>query len=371
MKHANLGASSSVRWLNCPASAKRVLEYKRTTSSAAEYGTSSHQLAEICLNDFDKSTSSYLGETLSDAPSVKVDKEMIDNVDGYIDYVRSFDGDLFVEERVDYSDWVKEGFGTSDAIVVSDDICRVIDLKMGRGVEVYAEKNSQAMLYGLGVISNYGFLYDFEKVELHIYQPRRNHFDVWSTTRTELLVWAEWVRERALLCEDDNAPFNPGEKQCHWCAHKANCTALQKHTEEIIGAEFDNLELPDANTVNIESILNNKTLIESWLKAVEQHAVEKLNDGEKVQGYKLVSGRGSRKWVDEGEAFTELSKLYDKDELETRKFLTVPQAEKLIGKSDFKQHLDQVNKVTGKPTLAPESDKRPDINNVACEFETI
>ena len=369
--HAKLSASSSARWLNCPASVKAIQPYKNTSSKFAEYGTCGHELAEICLNDFDKSPHAYIGQTLSDAPTVKVDKEMIGCVEGYIDYVRSFDGDLFVEERVDYSEWVKEGFGTSDAIVVNDNTCHVIDLKYGKGIEVYAENNTQAMLYALGVISNYGFLYEFEDVVLHIYQPRRSHFDTWSTTRTELLKWAEWVRERALLSEQDNAPFNPSEKACQWCAHKVKCVALMKHTEAVISAEFDDLDLPSPDSIDIDLVLKNKTLIESWLKAVQQHAFDKLSNGEKVKGYKLVAGRSSRKWVDEGEAFKALQTNYDKDELETRKFITVAQAEKLTGKASFSEYIELVIKSEGAPTIAPESDKRKPIGDVSCDFENI
>ena len=371
MKHANLGASSSSRWLNCPASAKQVLKYKRTTSQNAEQGTCAHELGERCLKDFDKSPHDFIGQKLKDAPSITVDKEMADYVEGYVDYVRSFKGDLFIEERVDYSEWVDAGFGTSDAIVVSDDVCHVIDLKYGKGVEVYADNNSQAMLYALGVISGYGFLYEFEEVQLHIYQPRRDHFDNWTITKTELLKWAEWVRERALLCEDADAPFNPGEKQCHWCAHKANCTALFKHTEQIISSQFDDLDLPSPDEIDVELVLSNKTLIESWLKAVQQNAFDKLSNGEKVKGYKLVAGRTSRKWSDESEAFHALADKYDTDELETRKFISVAQAEKLTGKAKFAEFAELVIKSDGKPTLAPESDKRKAFNDVSCDFDEI
>ena len=371
MIHAKLSASSSARWLNCAASVKAIQVYKNGTSKFAEEGTCAHELGEICLRDFDKSPGDYIGKKLNDAPRITVDKEMVGYIEGYVDYVRSFKGDLFVEERVDYSEWVKEGFGTSDAIVVNDDTCHVIDLKYGKGVEVYAENNSQAMLYALGVISGYGFLYSFENVVLHIYQPRRNHFDIWETTRTDLLKWAEWVRERALLTEQDDAPFNPSDKACQWCAHKANCTALFKHTEQVISSQFDDLDMPSPDIVDVEMVLKNKTLIESWLKAVQQNAFDKLSNGEKVKGYKLVAGRSSRKWSNELEAFAMLSKQYKVEDIETKKFITVAQAEKLTGKAKFSDFTDLVTKSEGAPTIAHESDKRKPFNDVSCNFDKI
>lgn len=369
--HAKLSASSSARWLTCPGSVKAIERYSASTSSFAEEGTCAHELGEICLRG-NKDPSEFLGAALNDAPNVEVNSEMIEHVEGYIAYCRQFNGEMLVEERVDFSPWVPEGFGTSDCIIFKDGVCHVIDLKYGQGVEVYAEQNSQAMLYALGVLNEYDFIYEPEEFELHIYQPRRGHFDAWRISKADLLKWGEWVKERAALCLKDDAEFNPSEKACQWCAHKADCVALQKHTEQIIMSEFENLDLPSPESVDVENVLKNKTLIESWLKAVEQVVFEKLNNGEHVDGFKLVAGRSVRKWGDEQIAITELTEKYDEDKLFSKKFVTVPQAEKLIGKSKFSAEFgDLVVKPDGKPTLAPASDKRPAINDVAEEFEKL
>ncbi|AZU97907.1 protein of unknown function DUF2800 [Vibrio phage LP.1] len=374
IKHAKLSASGSSRWLNCPGSVKASEKYKNGTSKFAEEGTCAHELGEICLKSFDKNPSDYLGQTLNDAPDVTVDSEMVEHVEGYISYCRQFDGDMFVEEQVDFSQWVPDGFGTSDCIVIGD-VVHVIDLKYGKGVEVYAEKNSQAMLYALGVLNEYDCIYDFDDDQvfrLHIYQPRRAHFDAWDTTKRELMGWAQWVKERADLALNDDAPMVPGDKQCQWCPHKANCVALQKFTEDIITAEFENLDLPQPEKVDIVNVLKHKSLIESWLKSVEQVVFEKLLAGEHVEGFKLVEGRSNRKWGDEQIAIDTLTEHVEEEKLYTRKFVTVPQAEKLIGKAEFNtKYGDLVIKPEGKPTLAPSSDKRPPIGDVSDCFEKL
>lgn len=370
-QHAKLSPSSSSRWLNCTASVKASSAYKNTSSSAAEEGTAAHQLGEICLKTGD-SPDKYLNQNLSDAPNVIVDQEMVENIQDYVNYCRSLGGDMLVEERVDFSPWVNEGFGTSDCIIFKDDVCHVIDLKYGKGVEVYAERNTQAMIYALGVLNEYWFIHEVSSFVLHIFQPRRNHFDEWEISIEDLLIWADTVKEAANNIKTDNVTFNPGEKQCQWCQHKPNCKALQEFTEKVISAEFDDLdELPTPETVNHTVVLKHKALIESWLKAVEQTVFEKLNNGEKVDGFKLVKGRSVRKWGSEQEVIKTLTPELG-DDLYIKKLLTAPQAEKLIGKGKFNEnYADLVIKPEGKPTLAPESDKRPAIGDVTDCFDKL
>lgn len=378
MQHSrDYSASASARWLNCPGSVVAVRGYKNRGSSAALQGSCAHQLGDIGLskNLNEDELKSYLGKSLSDAPDVVIDKEMVNHVQGYIDYCRSFTGDHFVEVKVSYENLVIGGFGTSDFIAIDSINKKIVcvDLKYGMQ-EVSAINNTQAQLYACGVVNEYEFIYDFDEswlIEMHIYQPRINNFSDWIISFNDLLEFGEFVKDRVALTKLPNAPFNPSEKSCQWCAHKVNCTALFKHTEKIIGAEFDDLDLPSPETVDYQSILSNKILIESWLKAVQELAFEKLNNGEKVKGYKLVAGRSSRKWSNTDKAFNILSEHYNADQLETRKFITVPQAEKLTGKAKFSDFDDLVVKSEGKPTIAPESDKRKPFNDVSCDFEKI
>lgn len=378
MQHSrDYSASASSRWLNCTGSVVAVREYQDKGSCAAMEGTAAHNLGELCLKSDNLIASDFIGKSLPDTPSVVVDKEMARYVQGYIDYCDSFEGDHFVEIKVSYEHVAEGGFGTSDFIAIDYKYKKIIcvDLKYGKGIEVSAIDNTQAQLYALGVVNEYAFLYDFNEswtIEMHIYQPRISNFSEWSISYSELMLFAEYVRERVILSKQPDAPFNPSEKACQWCSHKANCIALMKHTEKIICSQFEDLDLPDASTVNVKLVLDNKKLIESWLKAVEQNVTDKLNNGEKVTGFKLVTGRGSRKWTDESKAHLELlSGGFDDDELQTRKFISVAQAEKLVGKADFSDYSEYVNKLAGKPTLAPESDKRASIDNVSNCFENI
>lgn len=373
----DFSASASARWLTCAASVIEVRKYQNRSSSAAEEGTCAHELAQIGLDDnlgYVQLTE-YLGKTLNDAPAVKVDQEMIDYVWGYIEYCRSFEGDHFVEIKVDYSPWAPNGFGTSDFIAIGETRGAVVDLKYGKGIAVSAENNTQAMLYALGVYNEYDMLYDFDYsyvFELHIYQPRRDNFSVWEITVGEILDFGDKVKQRVADANCDSPEYNPTEKGCLWCAHKVNCKALQTYTEETIGSMFEDLSLPDPTSVNHSQVLKAKGLIESWLKAVEQHCFERLIDGETVDGFKLVEGRSVRKWGDEDRASLELSEQFDDDKLFTKKFLTVSQAEKLVGKAKFNtEYAELVIKPEGKPTLAAASDKRKAITDVADDFEKL
>lgn len=379
MQHSrDYSASASARWLNCPGSVVAVRGYQNRGSGAALEGSCAHQLGDIGLSNelTEEELKGYLGKSLSDAPDIVIDKDMITYIQGYIDYCRSFSGDHFIEVKVSYENLVIGGFGTSDFIAIDsvnkNIIC--VDLKYGKGVEVSAENNSQAQLYACGVVNEYQFIYGFDEswtVEMHIYQPRINNFSEWAISFNDLLEFGEFVKKRVALTNLDNAPFNPSTKACQWCAHKADCTALFKHTEKIISSQFEDLDMPSPDTVNVELVLSNKTLIESWLKAVQQNAFDKLKNGEEVKGYKLVAGRSSRKWSDESEAFDMLIKHYDREEIENRKLITVAQAEKLAGKAKFTEYGELVIKSEGAPTIAPESDKRKPFNDVSCEFNKI
>ena len=371
--HAKLSASGSSRWLNCTGSVKAEQSFKDSSSPAAEYGTCAHELADIVLST-GKDIDSFLGQTLSDAPSVKVDQEMIDNVQGYVNYVQSFGGEQFYEVRLDYSHLVPNGFGTSDAVVIVDNVIHVIDLKMGKGVVVDAENNTQGMLYALGAVEEYGYLYDFDKVVIHIYQPRVSNFSTWELSILDLTLFGEYVTKQAIEALSDDAPRTPGDKQCQWCKAKATCPALLKHAEQTINADFDNLDdLPDVDSLTpdkLSVILSNKKLIESWLKAVEEHISHTLLDGEEFPGFKLVAGRSLRKWANEDEAQEQLITLLDEQAFE-KKLLTVAKAEKALGAKRKKEIENLIIKPEGKPTLAPESDKRPSINNCSDDFDLL
>lgn len=368
--HAKLSASGSHRWLSCLGSVEAEKGIKDSSSAAADEGTAAHELAEMVLEN-GGNCHDHIGNFLTEMNTHVVTDEMADYVQQYVDRVRAAGGLQMYEVRVDFSEWVPEGFGTSDVIVIDGDTIHVIDLKYGKGVPVYAENNPQAMLYALGAYSDYSMLNNFKKVKITIDQPRLDNVSEWELSVDDLLKWGAWVSEQAAIIEQGGAPRTPSEKACQWCKAKAICPALKSYTEKIILSEFDELELPNADTLNDDQLrqaLESKKLIVSWLDAVESLVKSRLESGEAFTGFKLVAGRSLRKWGDESEAEKTLVSLIDQDAYE-KKLLSPSKAEKVLGKAKAKQIQDLIVKPEGAPTLAPESDKRKSISISVDDFE--
>ena len=370
--HAKLSASGSHRWLNCPGSVKAESSLPDKDSFASSEGTAAHELAEHCLVN-SVHADSLIGQTFN---GFIVDNYMSSYVQQYVDYVKSFSGEHMYEQRVDFSGHVPKGFGTCDALIFQrNGTLRVIDLKYGQGVKVYAENNSQAMLYALGAYEDYNMVFDIEHIEIAIVQPRLDHIDEWSISVKELLSWAQTVKTKAKQCLTDDAPRVPGESQCKFCKFKAQCPEQKALTENTLLVMFDDIEpsalkSPDGLTdEQLALALHNKKLIEGWLSAVESHIRDRLESGTGFKGYKLVEGRSLRKWGNEEEAATALSELLDEDKLYTRKLISVAQAEKILGKTKKAEINDLIVKPSGAPTLVPESDKRPSINIQINDFD--
>ena len=374
--HAKLSASGASRWLNCPGSVKAEQGIEDKTSPFALEGTRAHELSELALFN-DKEPQDWIGKPLVENSDFIVDEEMANYVQVYTDYCRAISkgaDEVFIEQRVSYNDWVPEGFGTNDfgALFLKDKRIKIADLKYGKGVQVDAENNPQAMLYGLGTYAEFSWISDFDYVDIAIIQPRLDHISEWSISVKDLLKWAEWVSQRAEIALSDDAERVPGEKQCRFCKAKGTCPALMKYTEDIIMADFDDLDdMPSPDTLTQEQlrkVLEHKGLIEGWLGSVETVVRERLEDGKGFEGFKLVEGRSIRRWGNESAAEEVLSEVLG-DDLYTKKMVSPTQAEKAL-KKDQRVLLDGlVVKPAGKPTLAPESDKRPPINITDEDFD--
>jgi hypothetical protein len=373
--HATLGASNAHRWAVCGGSVKAEQGLGDKTSSFAQEGTAAHELSEICLKSGDDPVD-WIGRNLVDMPDWKVDSDMAHYVSVYVDYVRNAAkgaDDTQYEQRVDYSDWVPKGFGTADAVILKGDTIQVCDLKFGRGVQVNAENNPQGMLYALGAYAENSFIADFKRVVICIIQPRLDHISEWEISVKDLLKWAEWISHRAEIALSDDAERVAGESQCRFCKAKATCKTLYNYTESVILSEFDDLDAQSPDTLTdkqVRKVLESKSLIEGWLTSVEGYVRERLDAGEDFEGFKLVEGRSIRCWVDEDKAAEALTDTLG-DNLYTKKLVSPAQAEKLLKKDQRHVMSDLVVKPKGKPTLAPESDKRPAVNATNDDFEDI
>jgi hypothetical protein len=379
LAHAKLGASSAHRWLNCPGSVKAEEGFKDKGSAFAAEGTAAHELSELALMH-DREPQDWIGHPLVENSEWIVDEEMANFVQVYTDYCRAIAkgaDETFIEQRVSYADWVPDGFGTNDfgALFLKDKRIKIADLKYGKGVQVDAENNPQAMLYGLGTYAEFSWLSEFDWVDIAIIQPRLDHISEWSISVKDLLKWAEWVSQRAEIALSDDAERVPGEKQCRFCKAKSTCPALMKYTEDIIMADFDNLEddLPSPDTLSkdqLRRVLEHKGLIEGWLSSVETVVRERLEDGQDFPGFKIVEGRSIRRWGDETEAEQKLIDILG-EKLHTKKIISPAQAEKALKKDQRTVLEDLVVKPTGKPTLVPESDKRPPLNLTEGDFDDV
>lgn len=372
--HAKLSASGSHRWLACPASVEAERGIVDKSSPHAFEGTVAHELAEVALKS-NTDADDWVGKVMAETHA-EITQEMADHVQEYISFVRYHippNGYAAYEVRVDFSDWVPDGFGTCDALIIGGDTMHVIDLKYGQGVQVSPVDNSQGMLYALGAYAQCAGIVDIKKIIITIVQPRCNPdiFESWEISIEQLLEWGEYAKSRALMCGLPDAEFNPGEKQCQWCKAKATCTALAAFTSDVIMNQFDEVdELTAVNRLTDEQLgkaLAAKKLIISWLDAVEDVVVERLGSGVAFDGYKLVAGKSNRQWSNEGAVENDIYELLG-EEAYTKKLVSPAQAEKIVGKKRASEIAKFVVKPQGRPTLVKSDDPRPAVNITADDF---
>ncbi|KAI3349058.1 DUF2800 domain-containing protein [Clostridium botulinum] len=379
-KHALLSASSSSRWLNCPPSVKLEEGFENTTSVFAEEGTLAHELGEITLRlnlgEFTKRK--YSSQLTKIMENELFTKDMPDYVDMYVDTcmekvseakATTPDAIAIVEQRLDFSDWVPDGFGTGDFVIIADGTMEICDLKYGKGVQVSAKDNSQMRLYALGAISQFEFLYDIQKVKMTIIQPRLDSISTDEMTVDELLNWAdEVVKPTAELAIKGEGKFCTGD-HCKFCRAKAVCRARADKNMELAQYEFQKPPTLDNNDIGF--ILNRVDELTSWAKDVKEYALNQALKGEEFDGFKVVEGKSNRKWANEkavGDILIEQGFL--ENIIYTKKLTGISNMESAIGKKEVNRLLgDYIVKPQGKPTLASETDKRPVFNPAKADFQ--
>ena len=271
---------------------------------------------------------------------------------------------LLVEQRVDYDEWVPEGYGTADAVVVNGRSLHIVDLKYGVGNKVDAINNPQLRLYALGAIQQWGFEHGIESVSMTIVQPRLDHISTETLKVEELLEWGEWVKERAKATEDPTAPATPGPEQCQWCKARKICRARAIHALTVVGS--DHLAPAD-----LASLLHHVPTIKGWIKDVEAGAMEALEKGDTLPGLKLVEGRSVRTLTDDAGEILYKAGL-DWDTIYRRSFAPLGHIEKALGgKKKAAPILEQcTTKPPGKPSITHETDPRPPISATVDHFPT-
>ena len=369
-KHALLGPSGAYRWMNCTPSAREEEKYQETRSTYAEEGTTAHMLAEAILAD-DPDAANDIRKA-----SPYYNAEMEEAVGIYIETVteafnraraKTPDAVMFLEQRLDFSAWVPEGFGTGDVVIISDGEIEVIDLKYGKGVLVQSENNPQLRLYGLGAWAAFDLLYDIRTVKMTICQPRLDMSTTASMTTEELLEWAESaVKPKAQMAWAGEGDFKAGD-HCKFCKAKNRCRALAEYNLEL--ARFDFRDPNRLEDYEIAEILSRIDGLTTWASSIKDYALEQSErHGVKWPGWKLVEGRSNRKYSDDGLVLqTLILNGYEKDKLyKPSEILGITAMENIVGKKRFQELLgDLIIKPAGKPTLVPETDKRPELNTAA------
>lgn len=378
-KHALLSASSAARWMNCPGSARLTAGMPESTSEYAEAGRLAHAIGELKLRKR-LVTGSGIGAKKFKTAMEKFqadalyDPEMEHTTDAYVEYVEQLymgypaAPHIAVEKKVDFSDFVPEGFGTADCILIGNGVLDVVDYKHGKGVPVAAEDNAQMKLYGLGALMQYQQFYTVDTLRLHIFQPRISEPQSWEISRDALMDWAmRELRPVAKEAFDGSETFQAGD-WCRFCKAKAKCRAQADTYTAMEDFGYKDPHLLSNEELGQVLVIGGQ--LKKWVDALEEHCLTAALAGERIPGWKVVEGRRVRSFDNADAAFADLVAAgIEEALLYERRPLTLAQAEKVVGKTKFEELIgNHIVTPTGKPALAPESDKRPAFSTVAEDF---
>lgn len=382
-KHALLSASSSHKWLACPPSARLEEQFPNKTSEYMEEGTLAHEIAEFKVRSYFLeaiSKTAYTRKLNKLKKSEFFNEEMLRHTDTYLEYIKEEAMEtntrpfIAVEQKIDYSKYVPEGFGTADCVLISSNTLQIIDFKYGKGVKVDAEDNPQLKLYALAALEQFGLFYDIKDIKLSIVQPRIDNISEYILLKSELVDWGNNVvipqAQKAFMGLGE---FKQGE-HCRFCRAKGACEFRAKENMKVV-EEIHKIEDKAVtgsfclSNEEIGEMLTKTEGVEDWIKDLKDYALSLLLIGKNIPGYKAVEGKSNRKIADLDKAF-EILKASGVDEalLYERKPLTLTQLEKAIGKKEIAKTIgDFIEKPKGAPTLAKETDKREPYKVSAAE----
>ena len=366
-KHALLSASSSHRWIECPPSARLCERVKEASTSFAREGSEAHELCEYKLR------TAVLGEKANDPTSSLefYNDEMERCSNDYAIYISEIisgekaEGNIpiiLIEQQLDFSKYVPDGFGTGDCVIVSGSTLYVIDYKHGLGVLVSAEKNSQMLCYALGAYEALKDIYEIKNIVMTIFQPRRENLSTYELSIAELLDWGKnTLAPAAKLAYNGEGEFHPGS-HCQFCKVKFTCRARAEHHTKLLSMDFREPEL--LSNDEIAEVLDKAETLSAWVNDIKEYALMQAVNGKQWNDWKVVEGRSNRKYTDEVlVADTVKNAGFDPYE---HKILGITAMTKLLGKNKFEDLLGGfIEKPKGKPTLVPMSDKRPALSKAA------
>lgn len=367
--HAILSASASHRWLNCPPSARLCADKEDKASEYALQGTDAHTLCEHKLKKAIGIKSRNPTNSLSyyDAEMEECAEEYAGFCSSVVEEVKKNCKDpiVLIEQKLDFSKYVPEGFGTGDCVIIGDGTLYVIDYKHGKGVEVSAENNPQMMCYALGALNLFDGIYDINEVSMTIFQPRKENISTFVMAKDSLYSWAETVlAPTARLAFDGEGDFKAGE-HCQFCKVKATCRKRMEYNMELAKYDF---EMPATlEDAEIAVLLTRVDEFISWATDIKEFALQQAISGTHYEGFKVIEGRSNRKYTDEEKVAATVTKAGQNPY--EQKLLGITAMTALLGKKKFEELLGSlVYKPPGKPTLVPESDKRPAINTAKDDF---
>lgn len=383
MSHAVLAPSAAHKWLNCPPSARLEEKFPEQVSEAALEGTFAHKLAEINLQNFfgfidDKTFQDKISKMVQKKYYSKLLEEYVEIYTETVTekYLNAKKVDksamLMLEQKVDLSDYLPQGYGHADAIIISDDIMEICDLKYGAGIKVSAKNNPQLKLYALGAYSELSFLYEIKSITLTIIQPRNGGISSENISIKEFLNFGEKVKKIAEIAFKGEGEFKAGE-HCKFCKASMRCKTYSEYQLEIAKNDFDDPDL--LSDKDISKILLQADSIIKYLNNVKDFALkEAVEKNKKFEGFKLVEGRSVRKIIDEEKAAEILRQNGGKDSeiFKPKEILGITTLEKNFGKKKLAEILkDLIQKPAGSPVLVPESDKREEWHNVKNDFDNL